>query len=412
MTEGGKIEIDSVEEISGHEGPHSVLVPVVDGGESGELSRVEIGEDLSLTPTLAAELAEDLGLDRDELSERFTHTVGATTDDLVSEGTIEAGPSHRDDVWRVALSEDYELPSSLLRGQDRWQVTAIDHLTEGTARVSFGRLGRRELDATLAGQAADELQPGDSVVGPEKLWQGRGGKLGLGRASVEFVPDPDPPKPVPIWVPLMRLHRPYGEGCTATYSSESADVRNVNLAVKILGVGAEGGFKVGVSLLDEYVARSACIETVIPAKLQLLPGKTVVNGTEVAYGIRAKVTEIEPEKQKPRRVPAEEDDCERSAAELDGFEVKPYDERELPETNTHTRAIGVERETFGRLSVGLEMAGSIPIKLGMDYERSSQQKTILRIELAGGRRYLAYAPIRRTGAKLEQQIEICWTTKA
>jgi hypothetical protein len=412
MADGGGIEISDFEQIPGREGPLSVLVPVIEGTGRHSAVAVEVGRDVSLTRSLVTEISDEQGLSEVEIATRIANTFGSSADEIVREDAAMEFEVQYDDVYRAALSERYTLPSSLVRGGDRWQITDIAHEAAGAARISFGRRGRHELAMTVDGDVVGDFKRGDPLLGPELLWEGRSGPLGLGKAVVEFVPDPDPPQPVPIWVPLMRLHRPQGEGCKVTYTSESQTSENLMMTVKILGVGAEGGFRVGVNLLDEYVASSACMETVIPAKLQWRPGKTVVNGTEVAYGLHAKVIDLDPDKKKPRPVPAADDDCGRSGAALDGLATRPYDESELPPDDIHAFAIGVEADTYGRLSLGLEMAGGVPIKVGMDYERSTQQKTTLRVELAGGTCYHAYAPVRRTGAELEQHLEICWTTAA
>jgi len=403
------VEITDFEELPGQEGPVSVVVPVVVEESGGEpLGRIEIGDDLSLDGTVIERLGTQMGMEAGDLHTRLAERFEIEVGELEGETAEQAGSSSVD-VWRSALQEDYGMASSLVRGADRWRVTEI---TEGpeSARVSFGRGELRELAMNVDADVAGGLRRGDLIVGPERLWH-RGG-LRLGRADMEFVPDPDPPEPTEIWVPIMRLHRPCREGCEATYTSESANADAIEANVKILGVGAGGGFSAKVSVKDGYTARSACVETVVPAQLQLLPGKTVVNGTEVAYGMRAKVFNAEPAREKTRAIPAALDCCERTRSELDGLAVERYGLAEAPPDDVKTREIVLETETHGRLAVGLEMGGSIPVKMGIDYERSTAQKTAIQVALTTGVDYLAYAPVRHVAEALVQQIEICWTTKA
>ena len=240
----------------------------------------------------------------------------------------------------------------------------------------------------MSPEAAKDLKRGDVLIGTERLWRG-GGALGLGRASVEFAPDPDPPAAAPILIPVMRLHRPRHSSCEAAFTNQTKTTDSIDMKVEILGVGAGGGYEFGMTLKDEYVARTDCVETVIPAKLQLIPGKTLVNGTEIGYSIRAKVTDADVSAWRTRAIPRDQDDCERSGDALAGLISVPYNYSEAPEGDTDTQEISVESKAVGRMSVGLEMAGSVPINLGIDYERTTQQATTLRIVLATGVRYLA-----------------------
>jgi len=74
--------------------------------------------------------------------------------------------------------------------------------------------------------------------------------------------------------------------------------------------------------------------------------------------------------------------------------------------------ISVKREAHGKLTVGLEIGGQLPVKFGIDYLRTTSVETKIRTLLAPGARYVAYAPHRDGGTSLAEQLEICWTTKA
>ena len=408
MSDGAGVEINSVRELPAQDEPASVLVPLEDPG-AAEV-QVGLGSDVNLTPAFADELSMELGLNTSALRDQLTRRFGLDPDELIEGTTLEDPKSQRGDVLRAALSANYRLPSSLLRGADRWEVTDVRGRATEQAQVSFGRQGLRELQLTMSSDAAKDLKRGDVLMGTEALWSG-GGALGLGRVSVEFAPDPDPPAAAPIFIPVMRLHRPRHADCEAAFANETETNDSIDMKVEVLGVGAGGGYEFGVTLKDEYVARTQCVETVIPARLQLVPGKTLVNGTEVGSGLRARITDVEPDKWKTRAIPLDQDDCGRSGEALTGLISLPYDFSEAPEGDTDTREISVESKAVGRMSVGLEIAGSVPIKLGIDYERTTRQATTLRITLATGVRYLAYAPTRHASGALGRQIEICWTTE-
>ncbi|WP_445170374.1 hypothetical protein ACTXG7_14250 [Mycolicibacterium sp. Dal123E01] len=191
--------------------------------------------------------------------------------------TIEAIPE-----FTVNDGDGMYVSSSLLSETDTWHVTDVTAAQDGVAHVAFGRGGEQEARFQLYGGAANGLRTGITILGTDILWTG-GGFLGLGKAQVDFLPDPDPPAPITIMIPIMRLHRPKPEGCEATYYAEVSGGQNAEMTLKVLGVGAGGGFKITMKISEEYTARKSCVETVIPAKFQLIPGRTLVNGAEVAY---------------------------------------------------------------------------------------------------------------------------------
>lgn len=365
VTKDSGIEILDVVELPAQGEPITVLVPTVDQTAGLVTGVVEIGGDAdNLTPSYEA-LLEDI---------------------------------------------DRQLPSSLLRSHDTWTVTDIREEPD-TTLVSFGRQGHRELQMTLSGNPAPHLALGRPILGTEAL-RLPSGPFGLGTAKVEFVPDPDPPEPVPITIPVTRLHRPKREGCEATHTltHEAGESAEINLTV--LGSGANSGYTIRGAMKDSYTARSTCMETVVPAKLLLIPTKTVVNGTEVAYGLHAKLIELDGDHPDRRPIPPALDDCERSDADLANTDTKHFPFRGSPGNDTGQATIEVEKETYGRVSIGLEVGGALPVKLGLDYERSTTKAATLEVTFAAGADYLAYGPLRRPGSTLGQQLEICWATRA
>ncbi|MEE6139571.1 hypothetical protein SKC41_24970 [Mycobacterium sp. 050128] len=381
--DGGPVVIENLEVVPGQDESLSVLIPLHGGDLAREPSQVEVNADVEV---LTDQLIEELGAGADE--------------------------------WQATFTGGYELTSSLVQPADQWQVTGITRVTNEETRIVFGRRGLDEVGINLATASLGGVNYGDTIIGPELIWRS-GGFLGLGKARVEFVPDPDPPAPVPVMVPIWRLHRPRPEGCVASYTTERGDRQGADMTVEVLGIGAGAGFKIDVSVTDEYIAREACVETVIPAKYQLLPGKTLVNGTEVSYGFRAKLFEADPNKMDTRRVPQADDDCERSYSEVVKLVHYPWGLGRLPKVDTRNWTMDFGQETHGRLSIGLAMNGAVPFKLGVDYQRSTHQRTTLKTTLIPGTDYVAYAPRSRANlasgeqAKklLEKELEICWTTQ-
>jgi hypothetical protein len=388
MADGGEIAVLDIEEIPDQEEPITVLVPTVDETAGLVTGVVEMGSDAQLMRSY----------------------------DLIMEGVdttaVEpGGDDKRGGMVHMPPVGSRQLPSSLIRGPDTWHVTEISEETGGAARVSFGRRGHRELQMTLPDEARAHLSLGQPVLGTEALRARGSGIFGLGKARVEFVPDPDPPEPVPISIPVMRLHRPRRLGCEATHTVEREVGESAEMNVTVLGSGGNGGYRVRARMKGSYTARSACVETVIPAKLLLVPTKTVVNGTEVAYGLHAKLIDVDGDHQDHRPIPQELDECERREADLAGTDTELFPFRNSPEGDSGNAVIEVERETYGRLSVGLNIGGTVPVRFGLDYERNTAHMAALDVKFAAGADYLAYGPLRRPGATLGEQLEVCWATR-
>ena len=123
MTDGGAIEINSVREVPAPEQPLSVVVPLEDAS-TGSVE-VGLGSDVHLTPTFADELSTELGMNASALRDQLAGRFGLDPDQLIGRDPSEVPRSQRGDVLRAALSENYDLPSSLLRGADRWEVTDV-----------------------------------------------------------------------------------------------------------------------------------------------------------------------------------------------------------------------------------------------------------------------------------------------
>jgi hypothetical protein len=414
-------EIYSINEIPASDESVLVLVPIVDQIGRGEPASVSIGDQIGLTPIVESQLLDELGLSRTELRDhvRTELDIELPRIDHVSEPTIGVGggddladlrESLRADVLQAALSSIHSLTSSVLGGVDLWKINDVGPASGGVARVNLGRLGLHEFNVALPEAAAKELEPGDIVAGPERLHPA-GGIFGFLRAKVDFIPDPEQPPPVEIMLPLFRLHRPRVKGCEASYASESAVGVDVDGTINVLGMGGGGGFTLKARFGSEYTARGECVETVIPAKLQFQFGKTVVDGTVVASGMRAKVLEEKDADHIVRPVPPEVDSCEQPSKALSDLLSHPYDLRKMPTKDSQEERFTLEREARGKLSVGLTIGGQVPVKFGLDFVRSMSSQFTIRTTLSPGKRYVAYAPNRDAGTTFEQQLEICWTAK-
>jgi hypothetical protein len=373
---------------------------------------VSVGRDVDITPEVLAELGGELDIDQ-VLVRSLLAEVGATSSETpdATAGQTVIAPSQRADVLRAALSEEVQLPSSLIQSDQTWRVNDLSHMRSGSARVSLGRHDAHELELVMPRESARALRLGDTVMGTDLLWSKKP-VLGFGRVDLVFVPDLEQPEDMPIWIPLVRLHRPKRVGCQATYSIGRRDEKDVEMTVTVLGSGGGGGVKTTLSVKRAYTATSRCVETVMPAKLRMRVGRTLINGTEVSYGVHTEVVDVDPSALKTRTIPAVEDSCQRSARTLSDLPVRDYDYRTSPKGDSASDEITIEREVRGKMSVGFATGGSVPIKLSLDYQRATSREFGITTVFSTGARYVAYAPTRAEGSSaLEQQVEICWTTK-
>jgi hypothetical protein len=413
------MKIESIEEIPGRDLSFPVAVPVVEAMGEGEASRVVVGPQIDVTSELVDVLREnepDLGW----LKTKYDVQIDLDLSDYrgwlgTTSGIEDALTGYREsiqvDAFRSVLGESVAPSSSLLSGLDLWEVNEIAPAQTGFSRVGLGRLGVREVAVTMPTETASYLEPGQAVLGPERLFSAR--KLfGFGQIDVDFVPDPEQPEPVSIWLPLVRVHCPHHSGCTATYSSETGTGEETAVTLSILGIGGGGGEKLIGSLGEEYTTpEGQCLELAVPAKLQMLIGRTVVDGTDVAYGMRGKVFDVDPNGTIERLVPAENDSCNRPLSMISQQAIVDALDRRNGAAQAATKTITLERELHGKVSVGLEVGGQVPLKFGIEYLRTASQKTTIKTALGRGAHYTAFAPNLEPGLRLEQQLEVCWTTQ-
>lgn len=399
------MEISSVEPVEGLPDSYTAVVPITDQAEglsprSGEVSTVSIFAcDEEVSPV---DVPGDVTI-RLDVNEPIHEWLDADT------GLADPVQSYGDSL-SLYRSVGRSLSSSMVRGPDIWHINEVTPIDEETTEVTVGRLGLPEFQMRMPQVSVRELNSGDRVVGPELLhnsWI-----VGWGRVRVYFEPDDDQPPPIPIWVPLQRLHCPQHRGCKAEYQVQTGVDEEVEVNLTVLGTGGGGGVKVSGNFGTDMSTENECLETVVPATLQLQFGKTLVGGTEVAYGMRATVRDLDIQAKKTRPIPPESDSCERPRDAVSQLpQTDSFDQTEAPEGTEYWNSITLRREVLGKITVGLELGNQIPLKFGMDYLRTSSREITVKTLLASGARYLGYAPNRDAGFEKEQQLEICWTTR-
>lgn len=292
--------------------------------------------------------------------------------------------------------------SSLLNPGAMWSVRGLTRQAEtDMMEVSVGRYGAEETSFLVTPDQASGLETGSLLAAPsEDIYEAKS-LFGLVKTKVEFRPDrSSPPVEIDTWLPILRLHCPHHPGCEARYEVARKEEREGSFELSMLGVGGGGGVVMTCTVSQKYEARAGCIEIVVPAKLLLQTGSTYVNGTEVAYGLRATIKDVDTAALKERDLPAGHG-CGLPFDEIDE-KLFQLDRRENTNEAKQVWRKEVELETRGKLTVGLELP-KIPLKLSIEYVRRSVLKTAIEVALSSGARYAAYIP---SG---EGEFDILWT---
>ena len=225
---------------------------------------------------------------------------------------------------------------------------------------------------------------------------------------MEFVPDSQQPIiESEIFLPILRVHRPSHPGCEGKTEFEQVAGKAVDGTLSVFGMGGGKGEALTTRFTGEYPADRSCSEWVMPAMLSFQFLSTRVDGTEVGYGARGSV-ERTGLKLVERPIPKSDDGCQIPSEQVPTTRwVNP--QGQLDRRRTKSKApvwewCEVERETKGKLSVGLSLGSRVPAKVSLDFLRtvSTRQKT--GAGLAPGTTYLAYYPAD------ENRFEICWST--
>jgi hypothetical protein len=280
--------------------------------------------------------------------------------------------------------------SSVVNPGAMWTVHGVAE--EGDdVEVSIGRRGNLETSFSLPRGRLGDLRAGSFIAAPSESLYETSRLFGLAKTKVEFRPDPGTdPTESDIWLPILRLHCPDHEGCEAEYAIAQANGAAVSLELSVFGLGGGAGQSVTATVSETYSTTGRCMEIAVPAKLVLQLGGTYVNGTQVAYGIRASIKDVDTKALTERPIPPGHG-CGRPFAEVGKESLWQLDRRQAGGGGNQTWEVKLETETEGKLSLGLEL-GTAPLKLGLDYVRKTTSETAITTGVSPGARYAAYLP--------------------
>lgn len=305
--------------------------------------------------------------------------------------------------------------SSLLNPAETWRVRGIGETHAGYASVVVGRLGVGETTIAVAEQDLDPFDIGQEIimastrsVAPKLIKEiPRRKVLGSRTIRVEFAADPDQPIiETEVWLPMMRVHRPHHRGCKGWARFEQITGQTTDGSLNFLGMGGGAGEALSARFTDEYPADTECSEWVLKGKLSFRFGTTLVDGTDVGYGMRGDIEGVGSDLVE-RPIPSDDDGCQRKRDDIPQelwLEKKGLDRTKIRGKAPVSRSCEIERETSGKLSVGVSLGLHASAKISLDFVRTFTTKQSAGANLAPGARYLAYYPAKRNN------FEVCWTT--
>lgn len=321
--------------------------------------------------------------------------------------------SNLDSYADLLRSTEVPVRASLIDRAATWDVTDF-HESEGGIEVVLGRAGAQETSFFMSDEMAGDLEIGEHFLWPaDDLPALRGRQelhvarrlLGTISVVVEFRPDEaSDPVEMDVWLPLLRVHNPQHAGCEAEYEIATSDSHEGTMELTLAGAGGGAGQHFTLKTSSTYGTKSSCIEIAVPAKLRLQLGSTLVDGTEVAYGMRATIVDVKAGDLTERDLPAHSDLCQWPMSDL-SEPLWKLDRRgsSAGADELQWNELEIERVTEGKVTVGLDL-GSVPLKLGMEYVRTTSDSAAVKTGVSPGASYVAYAPGAVNG------IEICWTT--
>ena len=210
-------------------------------------------------------------------------------------------------------------------------------------------------------------------------------------------------------LPLVRVHCPRHKGCEATYTTTASNKTSVDGSVTIAGIGGGSGIELTGVFARQYSTNAVCVEVVLPARIRVTMGRTLVDGTEVSYGMRADILTVDAKAKQTRRVRRSDDGCQRAGGSVDAsIRLEDLDQTATPAGVNVTTSLTQTRQVTGKVIVGLEL-GTAPFKVGFNYTRTMSEETKVETVLTPGARYIAFPPNGLPGT--DQHLEICWTTK-
>lgn len=231
------------------------------------------------------------------------------------------------------------------------------------------------------------------------------------RLRVEFLRNPNIEEwQIPVYLPLLRIHRPHRDGCTAEAIARATGGTENSATFEFLGInkGRGQGFTTELSLT--FRAGDICKEEVIPATLIVEHGATLVDGQPVAYGARYGIVGVKPSEQKTRPVPSGIDRCQRTPSPLPqptppGW--RTFDKRAVPPSDANKDDIGTKFGSTDYVSVGLGGGlASAPLSLSVEMKRTVKWEYEVNTTLKGGAWYLCF-PASPSAQQLP--FEMCWS---
>jgi hypothetical protein len=312
------------------------------------------------------------------------------------------GLEDRLELWPDSIPAT-TVPSSLLNPGSMWTVQGLSE-KDDQVEVSIGRRGDRETSFLLPRERGEELETGALLAAPSEELFRQNWIFGVPKVLVEFRPDPgSAPAVIDTWLPILRLHCPQHPGCEAEYAISNATGTEASLELSLFGVGGGGGQSMTCTVSQSYRTGDECIEIAVPAKLVVQLGTTYVNGTQVAYGMRVTIKDVDP-KALTERVLAPDHGCGMPFDEVKGDALWQLDRRTGGGgTGNQTWGMEIATETEGKLSLGIEL-GNVPLKLGIDYVRKTAHTTAVTTGVSPGARYASYSPLEGGGG-----FEVLWT---
>jgi hypothetical protein len=342
-----------------------------------------------------------------EAVETYLPLVGTRGGEAGSVDVEILGSAPREDLVDIHLSERLDLfpektpsgPGSVFDPGSMWTVQdLLDR--DDQVEVAVGRRGGRETSFLLPRHRIHGLEPGALLAAPSETLHTETNFFGMTKMLVEFKPDPGLPSEFDVWLPILRLHCPRHDGCEAEYATAVGVGDESKLELSLFGVGGGGGQSMTCIVSQSYSTKAECIEIVVPARLVLQMGATFANGTQVAYGTRVTIKDIQPSRLK---------EAVLSPGHGCGQPLQAVRESVLWEVDRIDGGQGIstwekkiERETEGRLSLSPQL-GNLPLKLGIDYVRKASFETTIKVILSTGVHYAAYEP------EIGGEFEVLWT---
>jgi hypothetical protein len=206
-------------------------------------------------------------------------------------------------------------------------------------------------------------------------------------------------------LPLLRLHRPRHEDCTATYGVGLESGESATFGFSVAGVGIGGGLDMTVTATDIYTATqdTGCIEVVTRARVQSAEIELALNGVVVDRHPAALVVEAHPGNVDPRPLGGELDRCGFSYEIAEGLPGHLSRDLRGPHDPDDELDLEFGRKTTGSFDVDVQLPDTT-VKFKLSLERTTKTTTKITTALLHGARYTTYEP------GIDETIERCWTT--